>query len=667
MYFINNNLVDSNRLSMKTIKIFLASSEELSPEREKMADLVLHLNKLFKGRGLELDLEKWEYLDASMSDKRKQDEYNDVLHQCDICMVLFWRRFGSYTGEELDVAYKSMLNGGNPQKIYVFFKNPSGDDVSQEVRDFIADYERRFGGHFFCKFQNVDTMKLEFLLQLENYQKDMIGEKAIEVRNEHVYVDNEAMVDLNNVPFAAANEKYKETQAKLTKLREEIEKKREELKEKNAALLLAKDQQTKLPNAGFQMFVDMAQKAVNETGDSLQKLLNHKNKLEEEFEHEQQNLFNTARRMSELRGRRITDRIVRAIEAFESGDAHRANIILEEAERDADQALADIRQAKKVGILSIDELLLKTSTIMSDTTITIEERIEQTYQLYQKAVVLAKEVDYDKEKYADLLYQYGSFLQYFAKYDEALSIFGELNIILESILGTGHSKIAWSYNYIGIICEDKGDYDKALEYHMKALVIWEKVFGKENSYTATSYNNIGGVYRNKGNNDKALEYHIKALDIWKNVLGTEHPAIAGSHNNIGLVYHDKGDYDKALEYYMKALNIWEKVLGTEHSDTALCYNNIGNVYYDEGNYDKALKYFLKALEVKEKLLGKKHPSTVELYKTIRKIYLHFAKDYENKGDYDIAIKYHLKALEMNENFHGNKEHLDFIKQCLDSL
>ena len=177
---------------MKTIKIFLASSEELSPEREKMADLVLHLNKLFKGRGIELDLEKWEYLDASMSGKRKQDEYNDVLHQCDICMVLFWRRFGSYTGEELDVAYKSMLDGGKPQKIYVFFKSPNSEDVSQEVRDFITEYENRYGGHFFCKFHTVDTMKLEFLLQLENYQKDMLGEKTIEVRNEHVLVDGKA-------------------------------------------------------------------------------------------------------------------------------------------------------------------------------------------------------------------------------------------------------------------------------------------------------------------------------------------------------------------------------------------------------------------------------------------------------------------------------------------
>jgi hypothetical protein len=30
---------------MKTIKIFLASSEELSPEQEKMADLVSRLNQ----------------------------------------------------------------------------------------------------------------------------------------------------------------------------------------------------------------------------------------------------------------------------------------------------------------------------------------------------------------------------------------------------------------------------------------------------------------------------------------------------------------------------------------------------------------------------------------------------------------------------------------------
>ena len=191
--------------TIKTIKIFLASSEELQAEREKMADLIVHLNKLFRCRGIELDLEKWEYLDASQSTRRKQDEYYDILRQCDISLFIFWRRRGDKTVEELDVAHESMLGGGNPRKIYVFFKNPNGDEVSQETRDFLADYERCYGGHYLCKYQTVDSLKLEFLLQLELYLKDLIGEKAIEVRGGQVYVDHEAVVNLNSVPFAAAN------------------------------------------------------------------------------------------------------------------------------------------------------------------------------------------------------------------------------------------------------------------------------------------------------------------------------------------------------------------------------------------------------------------------------------------------------------------------------
>ena len=437
---------------MKTIKIFLASSEELKDERLEMTDLVSRLNQTFKGRGIQLELKRWEYLDSSMGDLRKQDEYNNVLRECDICLVLFWRRFGSYTGEELDVAYQCYKNKHKPEKIYVFFKNPDDDDVTTELKEFTKSYEKRYGGHFFNKFLTVDTLKLEFLLQFELYQKDQLGEKAIEVRNEHVYVDNEMVADLNNIPFAANNEGFKKRQTELKELEQEIEKKRKELDEKNAALQLAKDQQANLPDvAGLQMFVDMAQKAVTETEDGLQELLNSKNQLKDEFEREQQNLFNTARRMSELRGHRITDRMARAIEAFETGDAHRANIILEEAERDADQALADIRQAKKVGMLSIDELLLKTSTIMSDATIHIEERVKQTYQLYQKAVALAKEIHYDEEKYIDLLVKYTSFLCKYAKYDEALTYEEELLSIRVRALGENHPATASSYNSIGIV------------------------------------------------------------------------------------------------------------------------------------------------------------------------------------------------------------------------
>ena len=635
---------------MKTIKIFLASSEELKDERSTMADLILHLNKLFKGRGLEFELEKWEYLDASMTGKRKQDEYNEVLKQCDICMVLFWRKFGSYTGEELDQAYQKMRQKEKPYKIYVFFKNPNGDETTQELKDFIANYEQRYGGHFFCKFQHVDTMKLEFLLQLENYQKDLIGEKAIEVRNEHVYVDNEALVDLNNIPFAANNEGLQKMQAELKELRDKEEKLRQKLEKKENKLAKRKAELEEDPeDEDCQEEYNDAKEEYDEVVSGLQVVLNRKNKLVEKYQREQENLFNTARRMSEMRDKRITERMARAIEAFESGDAHRANIILEEAERDADQALADIRQAKKIGRSSIDELLLKTSTIMSDTTIQIEERIEQTHNIYQKAVLLAKEIDYDQQKYIDLIDKYSLFLYEFAKYDEALAYNEELLEIHEKILGRDHPDTATSYNNIGSVYYRKGDYDRALEYYMKDLEICGKILGKDHPDTAMSYNNIGNVYSDKGDYDRALEYYLKALEIWEKVLGKDHPGTAASYNNIGLVYYRKGDYDRALEYYMKALAIREKVLGKDHPDTAGSYGNIGNVYSDKGDYDRALEYYMKALEITEKVLGREHFDTASSYSSIGNVYY-------CKGDHDRALEYYMKALGIREKVLG-KEHL----------
>ena len=650
---------------MKTIKIFLASSEELDNDRMAFGNLVRRLDDMYEKRGIRIKLFEWEDYDAAYNDRRKQDEYNDYVRQSDVFLALFHKKAGKFTLEEFGIASEEFREHASP-KVYTYCKDlKDGEEESAELKEF---KQRLFNkmGHYWCRYDNRESLQFQFVMQLQLVESNRMDD--VKVEEGFVTINGLPVAKMDKLTFAAANDDFVKMQTEIQELSKEIREMQIELEEKQNSL----DTIEKTPNnEGLYKYI---KNDIQNLIDKLQPKIDKKNKLKEDFVEHQQLLFNTAKRVAQLQGERITERMRRAMDALTEGKVREANIILDEAEADARQNLEDYLQSKEITeqkrqnvISSIEELQLKATSVMSDADIPIEERIEKAERIYKQAYEMAQKCDYDEEKYADLLYQYGSFLQYFAKYDEALSIFEELNMILESTLGTEHSEIAWSYNYSGIICEDKGDYDKALEYHMKALVIWEKVFGKENSYIATSYNNIGSVYRNKGDYDNALEYHLKALEIWENVFGTEHPAIAGSHHNIGLVYHDKGDYDKALDYYMKALNIWEKVLGTEHSDTALCYKNIGNVYYDKGDYDKALKYFLKALEVREKVLGKKHPYTVELYKTIGKIYLHFAKDCEKKGDYDSAIKYHLRALEMNEFFHGNKEHLDFIKQSLDSL
>ena len=82
---------------MKTIKIFLASSEELKPERLELADLVENINNVLEKQDITVRLVKWEYLDSSMGPQHKQEDYNDKLRECDICLVLYWTKFGMYT------------------------------------------------------------------------------------------------------------------------------------------------------------------------------------------------------------------------------------------------------------------------------------------------------------------------------------------------------------------------------------------------------------------------------------------------------------------------------------------------------------------------------------------------------------------------------------------
>ena len=62
---------------MKTIKIFVASSEELKEERELMASLANDLSTKLEKIGIQVIAIEWENLDSSMGEPHKQEEYNE--------------------------------------------------------------------------------------------------------------------------------------------------------------------------------------------------------------------------------------------------------------------------------------------------------------------------------------------------------------------------------------------------------------------------------------------------------------------------------------------------------------------------------------------------------------------------------------------------------------
>ena len=602
----------------KTIRVFFASSEELTNDRNAFGNLIRRLNNAYEKRGIRIELFEWEDYDAAYNDRRKQDEYNDKVRQSDMFLAVFHRVAGKFTIEEFNVATDEFRRKASP-KVYAYCKDlQPGEEESQELKDF---KKRLFDemGHYWSRYANQDTMQLHFVMQLQLVEAG--SRDALKVENGQVMLDGMTIARMDQLPFAAGNKGYQQMKEELDALPAKIEKARKRVE---------KDPDDE------------------DYRSDLQELLNRQNALRDEFAKHQQALFDTAKRISEMQLERVSSELRRAIEEFEAGRVEAANAILDGIEIEAERHLEQLDRDRTLIHQDIEALLLKTKTLMADTTLSIEERIQQTWDTYQKADDWAERSALPKERYAELLDEYRGFLIQYAKYEDALNICLRASRLCKEVFGTEHPDTARSYNDIGAVYDNQGDYAKALEYYQKALEIQEKVLDIEHPNTATSYNNIGYVYTHQGDYAKALGYYQKALEIREKVLGKEHPNTAMSYNNIGGVYYYQGDYANALEYFIKALEIRKKVFGIEHPDTAMSYNNIGGVYSHQGDYDKALEFYQKALGIRENVLGKEHPDTARSYNNIGLFY-------DNQGDYAKALGYYQKALEIREKVLG-KEH-----------
>ena len=598
---------------MKTIKVFIASSNELREERLEFSELFEHLNRVFKCRGVELEISKWEFLDESMGPLHKQEEYNREIKTCDICLVLYWTKIGDYTREELDVAYNELRAGRKPYKLYIYFKEVG--EIGKEVMKFKADFEKRYG-HFYCKYENIDTLKLRFLLQFENYQNSGL----IKVENSQVKADGIAMVDLDNVSFVTNNERYRELKQRMAKLSEEIS-----------------------------SFETVLKTAPNEV---IEKMLNDKrseyHELGEELSKHEQALFGTALHMAQYTGQRVSERMQRAMALFEEGKASEANAVLVEAERDADVILVAYKQAKENVALSVDELLLKASVMLADAVIPVEERIERAGNLYKKALTLSCECNIEKEKFSKILGEYYDYLFKYAKYDEAMSIVQEKLELDKGLFGERHPDVATGYNNIGGVYYRQGNYPVALEYYAKSLDIRLAIFGERHPDVATCCNNIGLAYFSQGNYSAALEHYTKSLDIRLAIFDERHPDVAMSYNNIGGVYESQCDYPIALEHYTKALDMLLTIFGERHPRVAMIYNNIGGIYYSQGDYPIALEYYTKAFDIRLEIFGKHHPNVGVVCLNLSAVYLNMGKD-------ALAVVYAKKGA-----FAGNKKCIEFL-------
>jgi hypothetical protein len=151
---------------MATIKIFLASSAELQPDRQAFEQLLYRRSKLWQNRGLFFELVVWEDFIDKVSDTRLQDDYNKAIRECDIFVMLFWTKVGKYTEEEFDVAYKAFKDKGKPI-IYTYFKDAPPATTKEKSLD---DFTKKLTGdlqHYKTVYKNTEGLLLHFWIQLD--------------------------------------------------------------------------------------------------------------------------------------------------------------------------------------------------------------------------------------------------------------------------------------------------------------------------------------------------------------------------------------------------------------------------------------------------------------------------------------------------------------------
>ena len=602
---------------MKTIKIFLASSEELIDDRNAFGNLVRRLDKIYEKRGIRIELFEWEDYDAAYNYRRKQDEYNDQIKASDMFLALFHTKAGKFTIEEFDIATEEFKKKASP-KVYTYCKDlRAGELESPELTEF---KERLFNeiGHYWSHYNNRDSMQLHFVMQLQLVETSDAVEK-LKLEEGTVMLEDMPIARLDNLQFAVGNEAYQKISAELVDLPEKIEKARLRI--------------DKYPDD-------------EDLRDDLQQKLNQYNKLRDEFGKLQQNLFDTARRIAHLQGECINKRIARAIEAFERGDAISANVILDEAESDAKTNLDDYlrsreitEQKRKDVISSIVELQLKCNTTMLDNRITIDERIDKVIGLYNQLDEMAKEVNYDSLKYARLLYDYANFLREHSFNERAIEVFYRIENMIEGRIGTKHPFYALLNNSMGLTFIEMHYYEDALSCLEYALTICMEAYGEDHPKTISTLNNLAGVFLSDKKYRQAIEYLLKAVSLCVRHGQDNIKTLANCYNNLGHAYTNILEFPLAIEYFNKAIEIYNSIMEGDNPEIAKIYNNIGLAYLYQGKSEVAKDYHIKAIQIAKNSLGERHPLLATLYKSL-------GMDYNFEENYELECEQYYKALEV---------------------
>ena len=598
---------------MKTITVFLASSNELNYDRNSFQALIAKLDDIYEPRGIRIKCRRWEDFPAYCTGERTQDVYNKTVRSCDMCICMFHKEAGQYTIEEFEQALDEYRTNHSHPKTFVYIRALVEGEVETDELKAFKDQLFKSIGHYWCNYACDDAMNLHFVMQLERLMPDMglaAGDSSqLQVEEGKVTLQGVKIADYTNLPFAAANHEYCSLKEKYAQLDKDI---------------------TQLRALG-----------IDDTHDLLRDKVIDRQKCHEQMMSMEKQLLDMALLVNKTISSHspMSERKRLAIEMFEQGNIKGVINVLNEEDMasEAKQAELEIARGRQLvesgneliakGIQTIqaqvEDYILRAKALMLD--IDNSDRFSFACNAYERAVELTRnhlsqaELAYQLNEYYCFLSDNNQFTKCEAYIEECVSIWVELCRDHPEMY---ESDLADSYNNLAVLYSDIHRFRECEAMHKSALAIRERL-AKANPQAyepdlADSYNNLANLYNATHRFQECETMHKSALAIYERLAKANpqayEPDLARSYNNLAVLYCDTQRYDESEAKYKSAIDIRERLAKVNpqayEPDLAISYNNLASLYLDTQRIKESEAVYRSALAIRERL-AKVNPQAYE--------------------------------------------------------
>ena len=660
---------------MKTITVFLASSNELNYDRNSFQALIAKLDDIYEPRGIRIKCRRWEDFPAYCTGEMTQDVYNKTVRSCDMCICMFHKEAGQYTIEEFEQALDEYKTNHSHPKTFVYIRALVEGEVETDELKAFKDQLFKSIGHYWCNYACDDSMNLHFVMQLERLIPDMglsAGDSSqLKVEEGNVTLQGIKIADYTNLPFAAANPEYCNLKEKYAQLDKDI---------------------TQLRALG-----------IDDTHDLLREKVIDRQKCHEQIINMEKQLLDMAFQVNKSISSNspMSERKRLAIEMFEQGNIKGVINVLNEEDMasEAKQAELEIARGRQLvqsgneliarGIQTIqaqvEDYILRAKALMLD--IDNSDRFSFACNAYERAVELTRnhlsqaELADRLNDYYCFLYENNQFTKCEAYIEECVSIRADL---CREHPETYEPVLADSYNNLAILYSDTQRFHESEAMYKSALAIYERL-AKANPQAyepdlADSYNNLAILYEDTHRFQECEAMYKSALAIRERLAKANPQAyesdLARSYNNLAILYCVTQRLHESEAMYKLALAIHERLAKANpqayEPDLAQSYNNLALLYSDTQRFQESEEMYKSAIAIRERL-AKANPQAYEpalagsynnlaivyygteriqeceeMFKSALAIYEHLAEDDPQVYGSDLARTYSNLAIVYNE-------------------